>query len=78
MPTENQGHGTHVSATIGGKIYGVAKKVDIYGVKVLGDNGSGSTSGVIAVKDSFPWLVNPIANIPRDSVGLPSMPIMTE
>ena len=42
------GHGTHVSATIGGTKYGVAKKTTIIGVKVLGDDGSGSNSGVIA------------------------------
>jgi len=42
------GHGTHVSATIGGTRYGVAKKASIIGVKVLGDDGMGSNSGVIA------------------------------
>jgi len=42
------GHGTHVAATIGGTKYGVAKKATIIGVKVLGDDGSGSNSGVIA------------------------------
>jgi subtilisin family serine protease len=42
------GHGTHVSSTVGGKIYGIAKQVRLVGVKVLGDDGSGSTAGVIA------------------------------
>ncbi len=42
------GHGTHVSATIGGKTYGVAKEATLHGVRVLNCNGSGSTSGVIA------------------------------
>jgi len=42
------GHGTHVSATIGGTKYGVAKKATIIGVKVLGDDGSGEISGAIA------------------------------
>lgn len=46
--TDRNGHGTHVSATIGGTKYGVAKKATIIGVKVLGDDGSGSNSGVIA------------------------------
>ena len=41
------GHGTHVAATVGGSIYGVAKSVE-HPVRVLGCNGSGSTSGVIA------------------------------
>jgi serine protease len=42
------GHGTHVSATIGGAIYGVAKSVELHPVRVLDCNGSGTTSGVIA------------------------------
>jgi aqualysin 1 len=42
------GHGTHVSGTIGGSTYGVAKGVSIIGVRVLNCNGSGTTSGVIA------------------------------
>ncbi len=42
------GHGTHVSGTIGGSTYGVAKSVSLHAVRVLDCNGSGSTSGVIA------------------------------
>jgi subtilisin family serine protease len=42
------GHGTHVSGTIGGATYGVAKSVRIAGVRVLDCAGSGSYSGVIA------------------------------
>ncbi|KAI1306970.1 hypothetical protein EDD11_004646 [Mortierella claussenii] len=49
--TDENGHGTHVSGTIGGASYGVAKKVNIVGVKVLGADGSGSTSGVVAGMD---------------------------
>ena len=45
------GHGTHVSGTIGGTTYGVAKAATLYPVRVLGCNGSGSTSGVIAGVD---------------------------
>jgi len=45
------GHGTHVSGTIGGSTYGVAKSVNLRGVRVLDCNGSGSTSGVIAGVD---------------------------
>ncbi|KAI8351360.1 putative subtilase-family protease [Mortierella sp. GBAus27b] len=44
--TDDNGHGTHVSGTIAGKTYGVAKKVKIVGIKVLAANGSGPTSGV--------------------------------
>jgi len=42
------GHGTHVAGTIGGEKYGIAKLANLYGVKVLGANGSGSTTGVIS------------------------------
>jgi len=45
------GHGTHVSSTIAGLIYGVAKKAHIINVKVLGDNGFGTWTGVIAGMD---------------------------
>ena len=42
------GHGTHVSGTVGGSTYGVAKGVTLVGVRVLDCDGSGTTSGVIA------------------------------
>jgi subtilisin family serine protease len=42
------GHGTHVSGTVGGATYGVAKGVSLVAVRVLDCNGSGTTSGVIA------------------------------
>ena len=42
------GHGTHVSGTIGGAAYGVAKAVKLVGVRVLDCDGSGSTAGVVA------------------------------
>ncbi len=45
------GHGTHVSGTVGGKTYGVAKSVKLVAVRVLNCSGSGSTSGVIAGVD---------------------------
>jgi len=46
--TDGNGHGTHVAGTIGSNAYGVAKKTKLYAVKVLGSDGSGSTSGVVA------------------------------
>ncbi|MBI4672215.1 MAG: S8 family serine peptidase [Chloroflexi bacterium] len=45
------GHGTHVSGTIGGATYGVAKSVNLYAVRVLDCSGTGTTSGVIAGVD---------------------------
>ncbi|WP_434443704.1 S8 family peptidase [Lentzea sp. E54] len=42
-----QGHGTHVAGTVGSKTYGVAKKVTLVGVRVLGCNGSGQYSQII-------------------------------
>ena len=41
------GHGTHVSGTIGGSTYGVAKQVTLVAVRVLNCSGSGSTSQVV-------------------------------
>ncbi|MFI5911154.1 S8 family serine peptidase [Dactylosporangium sp. NPDC051541] len=43
-----QGHGTHVAGTVGGSTYGVAKGVNLVAVRVLGCDGSGSYSGIIA------------------------------
>ncbi|HEU4557764.1 MAG TPA: S8 family peptidase [Longimicrobium sp.] len=45
------GHGTHTAGTVGGLTYGVAKAVNLVAVRVLGCNGSGATSGVIAGVD---------------------------
>ncbi len=42
------GHGTHVSGTVGGATYGVAKAVRLVAVRVLNCSGSGTNSGVIA------------------------------
>lgn len=47
------GHGTHVAGTIGGSLVGVAKNVNLYAVRVLGCQGSGSLSGII---DGIDWL----------------------
>ena len=42
------GHGTHVAGTVGGGTYGVAKGAKLVAVRVLGCDGSGTLSGVIA------------------------------
>ncbi|MCA1188919.1 MULTISPECIES: S8 family peptidase [unclassified Saccharopolyspora] len=48
---DGHGHGTHVAGTIGSATYGVAKGADLVGVKVLDDNGSGTTADIIAGLD---------------------------
>jgi len=45
------GHGTHVAGIVGSTQYGVAKGVQLRGVRVLDCNGSGTTSGIIAGLD---------------------------
>ncbi|UNO39388.1 S8 family peptidase [Streptomyces sp. MST-110588] len=46
--SDGNGHGTHVAGTIAGKAHGVAKKAKIVAVRVLDDQGSGSTEQVVA------------------------------
>lgn len=41
------GHGTHVAGTVAGKIYGVAKQVNVRSVKVLNEEGQGSLFGLL-------------------------------
>ncbi|KAK2871892.1 Transcriptional coactivator, partial [Arthroderma sp. PD_2] len=46
--SDGSGHGTHTSGTMVGKQYGIAKKAKLVAVKVLGNDGSGPTSGIVA------------------------------
>ncbi|MFF4230738.1 S8 family peptidase [Streptomyces sp. NPDC001820] len=45
---DGNGHGTHVAGTIAGSAHGVAKKAKVVAVRVLDDNGSGTTEQVVA------------------------------
>merc|ERR1711964_18226 len=45
---DGNGHGTHVASIAIGKTWGLAKGATAVGVQVLGADGSGSNSGVIA------------------------------
>jgi cerevisin len=44
---DDEGHGTHVSGTIGGQSVGVAPAVSLHGIKILESDGSGSTSTIL-------------------------------
>ncbi|WP_328223278.1 MULTISPECIES: S8 family peptidase [unclassified Streptomyces] len=61
---DGNGHGTHVAGTVAGTTYGVAKAADIVAVRVLDDEGSGTTAGVVAGIDwvtenaQFPAVAN--------------------
>ncbi|MFJ8961817.1 S8 family peptidase [Lentzea sp. NPDC102401] len=70
---DHYGHGTHVASIIagtgaksGGKYHGVAPDASILDVKVLGDNGSGQDSGIIA---GMEWAVEQGAQIINMSLG---------
>jgi subtilisin family serine protease len=45
---DGNGHGTHVAGTIAGEAHGVAKKAKIVAVRVLDNEGSGTTEQVVA------------------------------
>ncbi len=45
------GHGTHVAGIVGGATFGVARDANLVSVRVLGCDGSGAISGVIAGVD---------------------------
>lgn len=43
-----EGHGTHVAGTIGGRTFGVAKKINLIGVKVLDKYGWGEKEDILS------------------------------
>ncbi|KAH0547977.1 hypothetical protein GP486_008280 [Trichoglossum hirsutum] len=49
--SDQDGHGTHVAGTAGASVLGIATGANLIGVKVLGKDGTGSSSDVIAGLD---------------------------
>lgn len=81
-PLDDQGHGTHVAGTVAAArdtlgVVGVAPEVDLYGLKVLDGNGSGSYSWIISALD---WCVAndiAVANFSLGSSGYPGTTVET-
>jgi subtilisin len=68
---DDNGHGTHCSGTIAAKdddqgVVGVAPQIDLYGVKVLDENGSGTFDDVIA---GMLWAVDHHMEVASMSLG---------
>ena len=53
--TDCNGHGSHVAGIIGGRTFGVAKQVHLFGVRVLDCQGAGSWSDVIDGVNFVTW-----------------------
>ncbi len=75
-PMDDNGHGTHVAGTIaaemnGTGVIGVAPGASIYALKVLGADGSGDFSDVIA---ALQWCVNNGIKVTNNSYGSSSDP----
>ncbi|NQW77127.1 MAG: S8 family peptidase [Cytophagales bacterium] len=51
---DQNGHGTHVSGTVGGRLYGIAKNVNLIAVRVLDARGAGTNSDVL---EGIDWVV---------------------
>ena len=72
LPGDGNGHGTHVAGTIGAKddgvgVVGVIPGVDLYAVRVLGNNGSGYLSWIIAGLD---WVAARASTITTANMSL--------
>ncbi|RYZ17244.1 MAG: S8 family peptidase, partial [Myxococcaceae bacterium] len=79
-PSDCHGHGTHVSGTVGGTTWGVAKKVTLHGVRVLDCTGYGNDAQVIGGID---WVaanhIKPaVANMSLGDVAIQAIDDATE
>eukprot|EP01064_Diplonema_japonicum_P031494 TRINITY_DN5661_c0_g7_i1.p1 TRINITY_DN5661_c0_g7~~TRINITY_DN5661_c0_g7_i1.p1 ORF type:complete len:415 (+),score=104.05 TRINITY_DN5661_c0_g7_i1:64-1245(+) len=63
---DNTGHGTHVAGIVSGTRYGVSKSAHIISVKVLGDNGAGTTSSII---QGLQWATTDMKTTGKPSVA---------
>jgi len=75
-PMDDNGHGTHVSGTIaavrnGAGVLGAAPEADLYALKALGSNGSGSWSGILGALD---WCVANRILVANFSLGSATYP----
>ena len=79
QPYDDQGHGSHVAATIGGdgvggsseaaKQQGIAPNVDLYISKVLSSSGSGTSTQII---NGIEWCISMGVDIISASLGTPT------
>ncbi|CAG8634436.1 1957_t:CDS:2 [Ambispora leptoticha] len=60
------GHGTFVAGIIGGKVFGVAKKVNLIAVKCLDDNGEGTLNNILY---GFEFIINHHNNSKRPAIA---------
>ncbi|GAA4605631.1 subtilisin family serine protease [Actinoplanes octamycinicus] len=66
---DGNGHGTFVAGVAAGTTYGVAKTANVVGVRVLDNNGSGTTAGVIAGIDWVTANATPGRSVANLSLG---------
>ncbi|GAA4858081.1 S8 family peptidase [Saccharopolyspora cebuensis] len=74
---DGHGHGTHVAGTIGGDTHGVATGAELVGVKVLNDNGSGTTEQIVS---GMEWVAQNASgpSVANMSLGGPKDPALDE
>ncbi|GAB2760693.1 hypothetical protein GCM10027174_41470 [Salinifilum aidingensis] len=74
---DRQGHGTHVAGTIGSGTYGVAQGTELVGVKVLNDQGQGTTEDIVEGMD---WVAQNASgpSVANMSLGGPADPALDE